>query len=122
MTTKHPRRGFALVLVLIVIVLLASLTAVVYRTTASTLRMETIKTIQTDRDGSLHAIARGIALLETGTPPTDPFIGAAIIQTVRGPRSFTVTFTSHGPDGWSLYAAPTASDENPPPLPQTFAP
>ena len=82
----------------------------------------TARTLQSRRDeGSIQALARGLALLETGFPPSDPYMGGVIINTSTGPRSFTVTFASEGGNNWSVLSTPTAANENPPTMPSTFA-
>jgi hypothetical protein len=118
------RSGYALLLVLLFVVLLLSLYSLAYRTIAASLRVETARSLVNRRDeGSVQAAARGLSLLETGLPPTDPYACGVTIETSRGPRSFTVTFTSEaGPTAWSVAAAPTPDDQDPPPMPATFAP
>lgn len=117
------RRGYAIMLVLVFIVLFLSLWSVAYRHTATALRIESGRTLAVQRDeGSLHALARGLALLETGYPPTDPYACGVTIDTSSGPRSLTVTFESAGAETWSVSSRPTRSNENPLPLPGSFAP
>src|SRR5439155_17039615 len=115
------RRGYAMMLVLVFILLFLSLLGVAFRQASAALRIETGHTQQVQRDeGSVHAVARGVLLLETGLPPSTPYVCAVTIPTSAGPRSFLVTFTSLGSTSWSVRAAPTQAGENPPPMPSTF--
>lgn len=118
-----PRAGYAMLLVLAFILLFLALLGVAYRQLGAAVRIETTRVLQVQRDeGSLHALARGVALLETGLPPTSPYVGAVTITTTTGPVSYTVTFLSEGSTSWSVAVVPTAAAENPPALPTTFAP
>ena len=88
---------------------------------AAAIRAQTACALQMQRDqGSIPALALGLALLETGSPPSDPYSCAVTINTPTGPSSFTVTFASTGPNAWSVNSAPTAPNDNPPPMPSTF--
>lgn len=117
------RRGYAMMLVLVFILLFLSLLGVAYRQATAALRIETAYAQQVQRDeGSVHAVARGVMLLETGLPPSSPYVCGVTIATSTGPRSFTVTFTSQGGTNWSVSAAPTQSGETPPAMPSTFGP
>ncbi len=62
-----------------------------------------------------------MALLETGYPPTNPYVCGVTIDTSTGPSAFTVTFVSQGGGNWSVNSAPTAADESPLPMPLVFA-
>ena len=124
MNARSPRRGYAMVLVLVFIALVLSLFGVSRRHIAAALRVEKGRTCQDDRDqGSLCALARALALLETGLPPSDPYVCAVTIQTPEGERSFTVRFTAESEeDGqWSVRAAPTLPTETPVAMPESFA-
>jgi len=122
MRNRLPRRGYAMVLVMIFIALMLCMYSVAYRHVAAALRIETARTLLTQRDeGSVHALAKAVALLETGLPPSDPYVCAVIIGTSPNERSFTVTFASEGGNTWSVSAAPTQWPDEPQPMPQTFA-
>ena len=117
------RDGYAMVLVLVFIALLLSMIGVAFRHMAAATRIETARVYRRLRDeGTIHAAARGLALLETGLPPTDPYVCEVSIDTSTGPRSFTVTFTGQGANTWSVGAAETEPPATPPPMPATFAP
>lgn len=123
MRTKSARSGFAMMLVLVFIVLFLTMLGVACRRTAAALRIESVRALQVQRDeGSLHALARGLALLETGLPPSDPYACGVVIDTSEGARSFTVTFTSEGGNNWSVTSSPTGAGEAPPAMPVVFTP
>jgi len=108
--------------VLIAVALLLLLYSLAYRHTTAALRVETVRAQQQQRDeGTIHAIARGLALLETGLPPSAPYVCGVTITTSTGPNSFTVTFTSEGGDNWSVRSVPTLQGDVPQPMPDTFA-
>ena len=122
MRKKHSRSGFAMMLVLVFIVLFLGLLGVALRQTAAALRIESVRIMQTERDeGSIHAVALGLTLLETGLPPADPYVCGVDITTSSGVRSFTVTFASEGVGQWSVKSVATGEGESPQPMPATFA-
>ncbi len=111
-----------MLLVLVFITLVLSLYAVSYRYMATALRMETARTLQQQRDeGSVHALARGLALLETGLPPSESYACGVTISTSEGPLPFTAVFTLETEGIWSVKARPTSPIEYPPPMPDSFA-
>ena len=76
------RRGYAMVIVLMFIVLFLAMLGVVCRELAGALRVESLHAIEVQRDeGSIQALARALALLETGLPPTNPYVCGATIDT-----------------------------------------
>ena len=122
MRTGTPRRGYAMVMALVFIALLLSIYSVAYRQVGAALRIETARILLRQRDeGSVQALARGLALLETGLPPQNPYTCAVTFDTSTGERSFTVTFSSAVANNWSVHAAPTQPPENPEPMPASFA-
>ncbi|NQT13401.1 MAG: hypothetical protein HQ582_11670 [Planctomycetes bacterium] len=111
-----------MLLVLVFIALVLSVFGVSYRYTATALRMETARTLQQQRnEGSVHALARGLARLETGLPPSDPYACGVTISTTEGLRSFTVTFALETEGVWSVHARPTSLIEDLAPMPDSFA-
>ena len=123
MRQRSRRGGYAMLLVTGFLVLFLSLLSLAYSQLAAAIRIQTACALQSQRDqGSLPALARGLALLETGSPPSNPYVCAVTINTPTGPCSFTVTFASTGPNNWSVSSAPTAATDNPVPMPNTFAP
>jgi hypothetical protein len=111
--------------VVVFLVLFLVLLGLAYRTIGGVLRTATVHAGQVQRDeGCLLATARGLALLETGVPPANPFVCGLSITTSTGPRAVTVTFVRESASGkqqvWSVYATPTKSNPAPQPMPTTF--
>lgn len=121
---KHPpRSAYAMVAVLVALVLFLALWGIAHRQIAATLRVESAQALRTQRDeGSLHALAQALTLLETGTPPTSPYVGTATVPTSRGSLTFTVTFTVTATNAWSVHVAPAADGVTGPALPTSFNP
>jgi hypothetical protein len=118
-----PRRGFAVILTLFFVLLCTAMLGVLFRIAAATVRIESQRAVRSRCDeGSNRAMARALALLETGLPPQDPYVCAATINTPGGPRCFTVTFTGEE-DGetWRIRSEPTLGALSPPPMPDSFA-
>ena len=121
MKTRPPRDGYAMVLVLVFLALMLTFYSVSYRHVATTLRAETVRTRQEQRDeGCIQALARGLTLLETGSPPSNPYTCAAVIGAPPDERSFTVSFTSETAGEWSLCAVPTEWPDQPELMPSSF--
>ena len=124
MKTRPRRSGYAMLLVLVFIALVLSFFSLSYRHLATALRAETFSMMTRERDqGSLAALAAGLTLLETGLPPSDPYVCATSIATSAGATSYTVTFASEGGAGaiGQVEARPTGELESPEAMPATFA-
>jgi hypothetical protein len=123
MRRRNTRRGYTTVLALVLIVLLLCLWGVAYRQTAAALRMETVQSNRVQRDqGTALALAAALRLLQTGTPPTNPYIGSVTETTSSGTQSFTITFTQEGSNDWAVQASAVAPGPSVLPLPATFGP
>jgi hypothetical protein len=110
-----------MLLVLVFIATTFLLFAMAHRQMDAALRLETARVHRDDRDqGSVQAVARGLTLLETGLPPTSPYVCCVAIGTPPDDRLYTVTFTLTGEDTWSVHAAPTQWPDNPPSMPAMF--
>jgi hypothetical protein len=106
---RRARRGYALVLVSVFLLLLLAMLGATFRQTAAMLRVETARSNQVIRDeGSLRAAARALAMLENGPPPADPYVVVLGVSTSAGPRSYQVTFasTTSATGGWSVQVVP----------------
>lgn len=115
------RAGYAMLIVLAFVTLFVSVLAIACSQLSSSILTETVRTKHLQRDeGSLHALARGLALLETGYPPSNPYVCGINVDTSLGPRAFTLTFTLDGPNQWTVRAAPTSDLESPPTAPLLF--
>jgi hypothetical protein len=123
MRRTAQKSGYALMIVTVSVVLLLLLFGLAYGYTTAALRIETVRTLQQQRDeGTIHAIARGLTLLETGLPPSSPHVCEVTILTSAGPSRYKVTFTSQGGANWSIQAVPTPDGEDPDPMPASFLP
>jgi hypothetical protein len=110
-----------MMLVLMFIVLFLALLGIVYREVAGAIRIESLHTIQVRRDaGSVHALARALALLETGLPPANPYVCGVTIDTPGRPLAFTVTFATEDGTTWQVQSSPTTGGEPPLPMPNFF--
>ncbi len=120
---QPARHGYALLVTLLFVVLFTAMLGVAWRSTASALRLESVRAIQARRDqGSIHAMARAMRLLETGLPPSTPYVCAVTIDTADGPRAYAVTFVAEDGSNWSVRSAALEAGKSPPPMPDTFAP
>ncbi len=111
-----------MLLVVMFIVLFTALLGVVFRELAGALRVETLHRLEVQRDtGSIVALAQALALLQTGTPPGNPY---ACSTTPPGcTQSFIVTFSSPDQVNWTVLVSPSPSGGGlPPPMPGCFDP
>lgn len=123
MRPGSQRGGYAMALALLFIVLFFGLWGVAYRQTAAALRAASAQSQRVVRDeGSTQALARGLTLLETGQPPSDPYACLTVVTTSSGPRPYTVTYTSEGPNAWAIHAAPAPPGDTAPAMPTVFPP
>jgi hypothetical protein len=110
-----------MVIVPMFIVLFLAMLGVVYREVAGALRIESLHSLQVSRDkGSVCALGRGLALLENGLPPTNPYECCATVNTPAGPRTFTVTFASVDGVTWQVSSSPASGGAASPPMPDYF--
>jgi len=121
MKHKHNRAGYAMLIVLAFTVFFFSLLAIGSSQLSSLLRSQTVQreTARCD-EGSTTAVARGIALLETGYPATSPYACGVTLSTSDGNLPFTVTFMYFGSNKWTVNARPTVIGELPPAMPAQF--
>jgi len=119
---RSARRGYALMTVSLFLVLMLAMTSVVHRHLASALRIEKARILAEHRDETLmHALAQAMALMETGLPPSDPYVCATLIDTSQGPESITVTFANEANEIWSVHVAPTAPGDATQAMPEYFS-
>jgi len=115
------RGGYALLIVLGFVILFAALLGMAYQQLQSAVLIETVNEQEAQRDqGSVQALALGLQLLETGTPPSDPYVCGVTVQTATGPSSYVVTFTANGSSSWTVQAARLQTGQSPDPMPSTF--
>ncbi len=117
------RSGFALILVMAQLTLLFSCWSIANRHTGAILQLENALANRIQRDeGSLMAVARGLALLETGTPPSSPIAYSLTLTSPRGDVTYLVTFTEQTSTNWQVAAARLQTIDTPEgTLPLTFS-
>ncbi|MBU4273150.1 MAG: hypothetical protein KKE86_11140 [Planctomycetes bacterium] len=107
---RPPRRGYALLTVLVFVVLFLAMLGVAWRQIGAVLRIEAARAKQMSRDeGSLRAVAKGLRLLETGLPSEDEVSYSTTID--EGSQWYKVTFTRDPADEtvWTVSAIPESS-------------
>jgi hypothetical protein len=116
------RRGYAMLAVLVFLAVGLTLIGVNQRHIGSLLRLDQARVEATDfREGPVQVMAKALALLETGLPPSNPYLCGVTVDTSDGPRSFSVDF-SWGAGPVSVEVAPTTDAGSLVPMPPTFAP
>jgi hypothetical protein len=118
---RNDRNGYAMLIVLIFLMLMLTFFGISQRYLGEAVRIEEARMRTRDRDeGSVHAMAAALDLLETGLPPSDPYTCATDMETAAGTRSFTVTYSSLSGRRWAIQVVPTLPTDSPPPMPSTF--
>jgi hypothetical protein len=121
-SVPSPRRGYALMMVLVFLVLFLAVLGVCYRHIAAMLRIESVNQIRIVHDqGCVEVLARAMALLESGLPPSNPFVCGATQTTSIGPKTMKIAFSLREDGLWQVRVSPAQSDERLPPMPDTFA-
>ncbi|HWA98136.1 MAG TPA: hypothetical protein VG713_06570 [Pirellulales bacterium] len=121
MTRNRRRRGFAMLLVVAILMLFLSVLTMGFSQLSALLRAEThrVQKLQFDQ-GPAAAVAQGLALLETGFPATSPFACSVLIDTVQGTQTYALVFTLEAGNTWSVTASPASPDDNLLPIPIAF--
>ncbi len=122
------RRGFALMLVVILLASLATAWAVAARQASASFAIDRARSARAARDeGAVYVLGRAIALLETGDPPNatdiDPYSCYLTVPTSMGDRTFVATYLRLGDPNehrWSVAVAPLLGGSLPDPMPATF--
>ncbi len=119
---RTTRRGYAMVTVLVFLATMMVLVAINQRHLSSILRVEEQRQATSDfHEGTGRATALALELLESGTPPGNPYVCSVDIETSAGTKNFTVTFVWNGPNTWSVHVEPSSDIISPPPMPPSFA-
>ncbi len=96
-----------MVIVVMFIVLFTALLGVVFRELAGALRVETLHTLEVQRDtGSVVALAQALALLQTGVPPASPYVCYTTVGTPPSSQNFIVTLSSEDGTTWTVQVSP----------------
>lgn len=113
---RPPRRGYALLMVLVFVMLFLAMLGVAWRQIGAVLCIEAVRAKQVSLDQcSLRAVAKGLRLLETGLPSENEVSYSTTID--EGSQWYKVTFTRDPADEtvWTVSAiavpGPT-EDEN----------
>ena len=118
---RTARRGYAMLTVLIFLALMMVMVAINQRHLSSILRVEEQRLASSDfHQGTGRATVMALELLETGTPPSNPYVCSVYIPTSAGTESFTVTFVSNAPNTWDVHVEPSSETIPPPPMPPFF--
>jgi hypothetical protein len=126
MRLRPRRRGYAMVAVVVFVLVFLGLWTIAARQISSMLRVEQARAKRIARDAaalpSRQALAQALAALESGYPPTNPYVCLVTV----GPTEFAVTFTinpaTEDPTDW-LVTASTTTDPGLPALdPSQFEP
>ena len=117
----HPR-GYALPAVLLFLLFAFSAWAVFFRSSGSSLRVEQARVLRASRDTfSAPAMADGLRLLETGSPPSDPYACKVTLTQDGVTKYFLLNYEKIGPTRWTLSCTATDADDLHPDKPATFA-
>ena len=108
---RRQRRGYAMVLVVVFLLILLSTLGLAYRQMATTLQLEMARTQQIDfEQGSLKLGSIGLGMLEG--PLSTPFTMAQSYSTSAGTRWYTLQLTrlsvdpGTGRETWSVTVTP----------------
>ena len=121
MTRPRRQSGHALVGTMGFLVLMMLLSIAAFEHLSGYVTVEKACQVRHDRaTGQTRALAWGLALLETGVPPSDPY-SCRVAPDSDPTRVFVVTFSVTAPLEYSVLARPaTAQDDSWPVVPETF--
>ena len=117
---KH-QRGYALPAVLMFLMLAFGVFAVIFRSSASSIRIEQARVLRQSRiEWTAPAIAQGLRLLETGAPPLENY--QCIVTLTQGAQTkyFLLTFDHVSGTRWTLHCQPSPTNIGYPEAPATF--
>src|SRR5687768_15420111 len=97
-TLKRARRsGYTLLAVVVFLGASLALVSVNQRRLTAMVQIERARLAADDfSEGPAQAMAKALALLETGLPPSNPYVCGVALTTSSGTRSFAVLFISSG--------------------------
>ena len=121
---RRGESGSALLAVAVMGLLAMGVFALAWRSTHDAIRVERFTVLVERRAASVQtAVAQGVDLLQTGLPPTDPYLCVATIVQADQTYACTVMFSQAAPTGpWSIESWPATVDEQAtlPALPVSF--
>jgi hypothetical protein len=113
--------AFVLPLVLVFMTTALALCALLRRDTGQAVRFAQVRQVRSENAyWSGHALAYSLGLLETGTPPTDPFICKLPLTNGQEVRYFRLTFDELTANNWQVDVEPTTLLDTSPLAPVTF--
>jgi hypothetical protein len=111
MTPNPRRRGYALIAVILFVTLYLGLWSVAARQVSILLRIEQARANRIALDATavpaLEALAQGLAALEVGYPPANPYVVGT------SGSGFTLVYTRLEGGNWSVQALPSADAPDP---------
>lgn len=114
---RGPRRGYAMLSVLLLLAVGLIFATIQQRQIGSTLALEQSRLETEDfQQGAVSVMAQALTLLETGLPPSDPYSCSVTI----GDQKYQVDFDHVDGIKWKINVTPTTSIL--PPMPQVFLP
>ncbi len=119
---KTRRNGLAMLLVLAVILAVGTTSATAFRYLASSSRTEHFAAANDSFDeGARGVAARALSLLETGHPPSTPYVCITTASVNGETQYFRVTYTSDIFSEWQITVQPTQAGDSSILMPSSFA-
>jgi hypothetical protein len=120
---RAPRSGYAMLAVLVFLAVSMVFIGLGQRRISALLRIEKARIADDDfNDGAVQAAGKALALLETGSPPSNPYDCGVTLTTSAGNVSYQVSFTSTVTNEWTIQVTPIASLGSLPTMPALFTP
>jgi hypothetical protein len=86
--------------------------AVLHRSAATVIRFEQARTLRAGRNVfAAPAIAAGLRLLESGSPPADPYACKLAVTVDAQTRYFRLNYEQIAVGRWTVQATPTTVDD-----------
>lgn len=112
MRPRPHRRGYAMVVVVMFVILFLGLWSLAARQVSSLLRVEQARAHRVARDvtnlPARRALAQALAALQVGYPPTNPYNCQMSIDGNPFTLTFTIDPSSNDPHAWEVQAATNA--------------
>jgi hypothetical protein len=113
MRIRRRRRGYAMVAVVMFVLVFLGLWTVAARQISSMLRVEQARAKRIARDAaalpSRQALAQALAALESGFPPTNPYVCLVTVGSTEFAVTFVINPDTEDPTDW-LVTASTITD------------
>jgi hypothetical protein len=124
MVERSPRQGYAMLLVIVFIALVNLFLVLSHKQLATAIRVETMRQCTEGRDETMQALAAGLALLQTGTPPASPSQYAFPVMPSTPAAEVVFEYQEDHPEGGQIWLVTATASEVPSgaDLPTAFAP